>query len=40
MTFTEEQIAFIMDCIYNAQVELYNSEYAAIEDELRKFEGG
>lgn len=39
MTFTKEQIAFIMACVENA-VELFNSEYAAIEDELRKFEEG
>lgn len=39
MTFTKEQIAFIMSCVENA-VELFNSEYDAIEYELRKFEEG
>ena len=37
MTFTKEQIEFIMNCISNV-CELYNSEYQAIEKELKKFE--
>lgn len=37
MEFTKEQIEFIMQCVDNA-CELFNSEYEAIEKELKKFE--
>lgn len=36
MKFTEEQIKYIISCIDNAGVELYKSEWKAIEEELRK----
>lgn len=39
MAFTKERIAFITACVENA-VKLFNSEYDAIEYELRKFEEG
>lgn len=37
MEFTKEQIAFIMQCVFDA-CELFNSEYDAIEEELKKYE--
>ena len=36
MKFTEEQIKYIISCIDNAGIELYKSEWKAIEEELRK----
>lgn len=36
MKFTEEQIKYIISCIDNTGVELYKSEWKAIEEELRK----
>lgn len=37
MEFTKEQIAFIMECAFDA-CELFNNEYDAIEKELKKHE--
>ena len=37
MEFTKEQITFIMQCVFNA-CELFNDEYDAIEEELKKYE--
>ena len=37
MEFTKEQIIFIMHCVFNA-CELFNDEYDAIEEELKKYE--
>lgn len=36
MKFTEEQIEYIINCISDAGIELYKSEWKAIEEELRK----
>ena len=36
MKFTEEQIKYIINCIDNAGIELYKSEWKAIEEEFRK----
>ena len=37
MEFTKEQIAFIMECVFNI-CELFSDEYEAIEKELEKYE--
>lgn len=37
MEFAREQITFIIECVFNA-CELFNSEYDAIEEELKKYE--
>lgn len=37
MEFTKEQIEFIMQCVFDA-CELFNDEYKAIEEELKKYE--
>lgn len=36
MKFTDEQIKYILECIDEAGVELYNSEWEKIEANLRK----